>query len=126
VSALAANDADVVVVLVVEDEFLTRIDVANCLEDAGYAVVEASSGEQAIALCNGRTAIDMVITDIDLGGAASGWDVAEHFRTVRPGVPVIYTSGKSHDAERRVARSVFVSKPFLHSDILEVCRRLAR
>ena len=60
------------------------------------------------------------------GGSASGWDVAEFFRTVRPDVPVVYTSGKSHDAERRVAGGVFVLKPYRHSDILEVCRRLAR
>ena len=67
-SASAANNADVVVVLVVEDEILVRFDVASCLEDAGYVVVEASTGEAAIAMCNSSTSIDMVITDINLGG----------------------------------------------------------
>jgi CheY-like chemotaxis protein len=126
VSALAANDADIVVILLVEDEIWVRLDVASCLEDAGYLVVEAGTGEAAIALCNSRTAIDMVITDINLGGSANGWDVAEYFRTVRPDVPVVYTSEKSADAGRSVAGSVFVSKPYRHSDILDACQCLAR
>jgi CheY-like chemotaxis protein len=125
VSASAANGADVVVVLVVEDEIWVRLDVASCLEDAGYVVVEAGSGEAAIALCNSRTSIDMVITDINLGGSASGWDVAEHFQTARPKVRVVYTSEKSADPGRYVAGSVFVAKPYRHSDILEACRRVA-
>jgi CheY-like chemotaxis protein len=124
VSALAANDADVVV-LVVEDDIWVRLDVATCLEDAGYVVIEASSGEAAIALCNSSTSIDLVITDINLGGAVSGWDVAEYFRSVRPDVRVGYTSEKSTDPDRCVAGSLFVSKPYRHSDILDVCQRLA-
>jgi CheY-like chemotaxis protein len=127
VSVLTANDADAaVVVLVVEDEIFVRFDVAACLEDAGYDVVEAATGEEAIALCNAGTSIDMVITDINLGGSASGWDVAERCRTVLPDVPVVYTSGKSIDPERCVAGSIFMSKPYRHSDILDVCQRLAR
>jgi CheY-like chemotaxis protein len=126
VSVLAANDADAVVVLVVEDEIFVRFDVAGCLEDAGYDVVEAATGEEAIALCNSGTSIDMVITDINLGGSASGWDVAEWCRTARPDLPVVYTSGKSIDPERCVAGSIFMSKPYRHSDILDVCQRLAR
>jgi len=124
VSVLAANDADDVVVLVVEDEILVRFDVAGCLEDAGYVVIQAATGEAAIALCNSDASIDMVITDINLGGSASGWDVAERFRTVRPDEPVIYTSEKSLDRGRCVAGGVFVAKPYRHSDILEVCQRL--
>jgi CheY-like chemotaxis protein len=125
VSALAANHADVVVVLVVEDEIWVRLDVASCLEDAGYVVVEASTGEAAIALCNSGTSIDMLITDINLGGCASGWDVAEYFRSSRPYVRVVYTSEKSADPGRCVAGSAFVAKPYRHSDILDVCQRLA-
>lgn len=102
-----------------------RFDVASCLEDAGYAVIEAGTGEEAIALCNSATSIDMVITDINLGGSASGWDVAESFRMARPDAPVVYTSGKSIESERCVSGSVFVSKPCDNGDILKACQRLA-
>ena len=92
------------VVLVVEDEFFVRCDIADCLRDAGYAVVETASGEEAIALCKSGMSIDIVFTDINLVGPASGWDVAECFRMIRPNVPVLYTSGKSIDARALCSR----------------------
>ena len=116
---LAKNGAHPPVVLVIEDEFFVRSNTVRCLQDAGYDVVEAATGEEAIALCHSATSIDVVFTDINLGGGADGWDVAECFRTVRPDVPVVYTSGKSLDAGRGVAASAFLSKPYYESDILK-------
>jgi two-component system, response regulator PdtaR len=124
VSVSAANGAHALVVLLVEDEFFARYDVANCLRDAGYVVIETASGEEAIALCNSDTSIDMVFTDINLIGAATGWDVAECFRIERPDVPILYTSGKLIDPSRCVPGSAFVAKPYQHDDILNACRRL--
>ena len=70
-----------------------RSNIAEWLRDAGCVVVESDSGEAAIALCKSDMPIDLVFTDINLGGAASGWDVAQTFRRYRPNVPVLYTSG---------------------------------
>ena len=119
-----ANGAHALVVLVVEDEFLVRCNIACSLQEAGYLVVEAGSGEEAIALCNSETSIDMLFTDVNLGGPASGWDVAECFRAARPDVPVVYTSGKSINPGRCVPGSVFVTKPYQNGEILDVCQRL--
>jgi CheY-like chemotaxis protein len=124
VSVSAANGAHALVVLLVEDEFFARYDVANCLRDAGYVVIETASGEEAIALCNSDTSIDMVFTDINLIGAATGWDVAECFRIERPDVPILYTSGKLIDPSRCVPGSVFIPKPYNSTDILNACQRL--
>jgi CheY-like chemotaxis protein len=127
VSALTANEADdVVVVLVVEDDSIVRLDIASILEGAGYAVLEAGSGEAAVALCNAGTAIDIVITDINLGGSVSGWDVAECFRTVLPNMPVLYTSGETIDRSRCVPGSAVLAKPCRHNDIVDVCQRLTQ
>jgi CheY-like chemotaxis protein len=127
VSALAANEADdVVVVLVVEDDHFVRLDVADSLEEAGYAVIEAGSGEAAVALCNAGTAIDIIITDINLGGSLSGWDVAECFRTVLPNMPVLYTSGERIDRTRCVSGSAVLAKPCQNGDILKECQRLTQ
>ena len=68
--------------------------------------------------------IDMIVTDVNLGGSASGWDVARHFRSKKPDMPVIYISGEVIDPERCVPGSVFVAKPYRHIDILNACRRL--
>ena len=47
----AENAAHPPVVLVIEDEFFLRLNIVSCLQEAGYAVVEAATGEEAIALC---------------------------------------------------------------------------
>ncbi len=68
-----ANGHKARVVLIVEDEFLVRCGVADEFREAGYIVVETPSGEEAIAPCKSVTAIDIIFTDINLIGAASGW-----------------------------------------------------
>ena len=66
----------------------------------------------------------MIVTDINLGGSSSGWDVAKRFRSEKPNMPVVYISGELIDPERCVPGSVFVAKPYQHIDILSACRRL--
>lgn len=105
-------------VLVVED-------IATCLLEAGYLVIEAASGEEAISICKSEVPIDMVFTDINLGGMTSGWDVAECFRAERPDVPLLYVSGEVINPERCVPGSVFVAKPYRHTDVLSACQRSA-
>ena len=85
-----ANGSAALVILLVEDEVLLRLCTADSLRDAGYNVVEAASGEEAIAICRRSAAmIDIVITDINLGGPANGWDVAECFREEQPDMPLL-------------------------------------
>jgi CheY-like chemotaxis protein len=64
VSVSAANGAHALAVLIVEDDFFVRYDIAGCLREAGYAVIESESGEEALALCKSRMSIDMIVTDI--------------------------------------------------------------
>ena len=123
-SVSAANGARALAVLVVEDDFFVRCDVAGCLREAGYTVIETESGEAAIALCKSEMTIDMVFTDINLGGPATGWDVAKRFRSEQPDMPVVYMSGQAIDRDRCVPGSVFVAKPYQHIDILSACQRL--
>lgn len=120
----SANGAKTLVVLVVEDELFVRYGIANALREAGYGVVECGSGEEAVALCGSNVPIDVLFTDINLGGSISGWEVAERFRIDRPDGPVLYTSGNDVDPSRRCPDSVFVAKPYVHDDVLSVCERL--
>ena len=78
-SISSANGFTVFVVLVVEDDFVVRYGTANALREAGYTVVECGSGEEAVALCRSKLPIDVLFTDINLGGSVSGWEVAERF-----------------------------------------------
>jgi CheY-like chemotaxis protein len=124
VSVSAANGAHALAVLVVEDDFFVRCDIVGCLREAGYAVSESESGEEALALCKSGMSVDMIITDINLGGSASGWDVAKRFRSEQPNLLVVYISSEQFDPERCVPGSVFVAKPYQHIDILSACLRL--
>jgi CheY-like chemotaxis protein len=121
---LSAANAYALVVLLVEDEFFVRDDIATYLREAGFAVVECVSGETAIEHCMTAAVIDILITDINLGGPASGWDVAEYFQEKRPDVPVVFTSGQAIDHERCIPGSVFFGKPYRNRDILNACHQL--
>jgi hypothetical protein len=63
----------------------------------------------------------IVFTDINLAGRVTGWDVAERFRIDPPNLPILYTSGKIIEPERRVPGSVFLSKPYQRGEVLIAC-----
>jgi CheY-like chemotaxis protein len=108
------------VVLLVEDEWLLRATIAEELERAGWRVLEASTGEGAIGQLRNGERIDLLVTDIRLAGYVSGWEVAEAARSVRAGIPVIYTSGNAVDPSRKVEGSVFLSKPCLAQEVVKI------
>lgn len=105
--------------LVVEDEALVRELIVLELEDAGYAVVEAEDGPTAIRLLETHDDIALLFTDIRLPGGLTGWDIAEKARALRPGLPVIYTTGYSSDELRLVAGAHFLKKPYCPAAVLE-------
>jgi CheY-like chemotaxis protein len=109
---------------VVEDEYFVREDIVSYLRDAGCAVVEAETGEHAIDICKSGVPVDVVFTDIQLPGSASGFDVAITFRAAVADIPVVYASGNSGNRDRSVTDSLFFSKPYQSSEILTACLRL--
>ena len=68
--------------------------------------------------------VDLLITDIGLADALSGWDVAEAFRASLPKLPVIYASQILPSDHRRVAESVFLSKPVAAWQLTATCHKL--
>jgi CheY-like chemotaxis protein len=110
------------VALVIEDEGLVRLLIVEALRAAGWLVHEAWTGESALNLFQ-RHHVDLVFTDIELGGNLNGWDVAETVRAVQPELPVIYTSGKVPDDSKKVSNSVFFGKPYDAAQIVAECQR---
>ena len=108
-------------VLLVEDNGLLRAEIAEALRSAGWQVLEAGTGEAAVALIHSDAVIHMLVTDIQLGGHLTGWDVADAAVTGRPGMQVIYASGNPVDEIRKVPRSTFIAKPYSGSDIVAAC-----
>ena len=58
-----------IAVLVVEDEVLIRMDVADQLTDEGYTVFEAGNAAQAVAILEMEPSIQILFTDIDMAGS---------------------------------------------------------
>jgi DNA-binding response OmpR family regulator len=110
-------------VLLVEDEFLIRLPVADALRAEGWEVLEASTGETALEHFAAAD-IHLLFTDIQLGGHLNGWDVAEALREREPTLPVIYASAVAQDRSRQVADAKFFSKPYAHAEIVAACQNM--
>jgi PAS domain S-box-containing protein len=78
--------------LVVDDEAVVRMSTTEMLIDLGYAVVEASSGEEAMLLIEQGTRFDVLVTDHLMPGM-SGTALAAAVRSLRPEMPVLVVSG---------------------------------
>lgn len=113
-------------VLIVEDDFLIRLTLAEAMADEGYAVVEASSGEEALGLVTADPAgFALVLTDIQLGAAMDGLEFARTLREIVPHLPVIFMTGRPDAmAGGLMPRDRFVAKPYLPSQVCAIAREL--
>jgi len=110
------------VVLVVEDEWLLRDCIAAHLRAAQLRTLEARNGEMALGFLEAGKHIDIVFTDIELGGAIDGWDVGVKFRKVLPRIAVIYTSGNPIRSTLAVPKGLFFAKPYEPDAVVDACR----
>jgi DNA-binding response OmpR family regulator len=111
-------------VLVVEDDGLVREDMALGLQQEGWTVLEAATGAAALKALQETKTVNLLITDIRLADALTGWDIAEAFRASRPIGAVIYASGAPSSDGRRVPESIFLNKPVASRELLAACRAL--
>lgn len=107
-------------ILIVEDEAIIAMDLAQRLERDGYGVVGIAAGsEQAIDLFD-ATRPDVVMMDVVIRGALDGIDTAAQLRARRE-VPIIYLTAFSDEATLARARSTapcgYLLKPFRTEDI---------
>ena len=85
-------------ILVVEDEPSIRELARAILSGYGYRVLEAGSGEEAMALwAKEGEKVDLLFTDIVMPGAITGRILAQNLEALKPGLKVIYTTGYSLD-----------------------------
>ncbi len=85
-------------VLLVDDDDIVRTTVGSMLEDLGYEVVMASSGEQALNLLKERSGIDLLFTDVVMPGAMGGRQLAEAALGLFPNLKILFTSGYTENA----------------------------
>jgi CheY-like chemotaxis protein len=104
------------VVLVVDDEELVCRLTARVLTEAGFRVVEAHSGAQAVALLSTLgTAAGLVVSDIAMP-SMSGVELAATMAERWPTVPILLVSG--HGGPQNGYRGPFLAKPFTAEALL--------
>jgi PAS domain S-box-containing protein len=115
-------------VLVVEDEPLVRAYVLSQLQALGYRTLEASESAEALAILGGDETIDALFTDIILPGGVNGRELANRARELRPGLPVLFTSGYSEDVVTRNGTlepgMTLLSKPYQRQELARRIREL--
>jgi CheY-like chemotaxis protein len=117
-----------ILILVVEDDPFIQMIIEQTLHDGGYSTCIAASGEEALAMLETNAGYRAVSTDISLGGAATGWDVAQRARELIPDVPVLYitSTATAEWTVRGVLRSVLVQKPFAPAQIIAGMSKLLK
>lgn len=110
------------IILLVDDDDAVRHLTLAILTKAGYSVLMASSGNEALEIAsNPKQAIDLMLSDVVMPGLA-GPKLAELVRQVRPGIKIVMMSGYIRDRNLRSGMSQeelgFIQKPFLPEELL--------
>jgi PAS domain S-box-containing protein len=116
----AATGAAKPSVLVVEDNDDVRELAEQVLGMEGYAVQSAASGEQAMDLLRQGAAVDLLFTDVIMPGGMNGLELVEQARALRPGLPVLVTTGYMDELPEggRGGGLRILAKPYRQEELL--------
>jgi CheY-like chemotaxis protein len=118
-------ESKIPVVLIVEDEFLLRVEAADTVKAAGFEVLEAANADQAIEILEARRDITVVFTDIQMPGSMDGLKLARAVRGRWPPIKIVATSGRLKVGETDLpAGGRFLPKPYSPTQIHGVLREL--
>jgi len=112
-------------VLVVEDEDALRGAILRLLSGAGYTVLEARHGAEALEVLAGtRSAVGLVLTDLRMP-VMDGRQLAAALARIRPNLPIVFMSGftaQLMDMHLVSPHLAFIPKPFKNEDLLRMLR----
>lgn len=115
------------VILVVEDEEPLQGIVHDALKDGGFDLVTTASGEEALTLFeSGVVKYAALVTDINLAGGMTGWDLARELREADASFPIVYMTGAAADqwGAQGVPNSILVQKPFAPAQLITAISHL--
>lgn len=107
-------------ILVVDDNQPVRLLLHKILEQAGFKVLEASNGSEALALFQANSSqVELLLTDLDMPGR-NGVELATEIRRERPNLPVVFISAELAEFENMSKPSgcLSMSKPFQVGELL--------
>lgn len=103
-------------ILVVDDDALITLNTVDVLKERGHNALEAFSGLEALTLIEKHPDIGVLITDYAMPGM-TGLELAEAARALRPGIPVLLTTGYSDVPEGQSFDYPWLEKPFREEDL---------
>jgi PAS domain S-box-containing protein len=113
--------------LVAEDEEVVKLFMQKCLERAGYKVIVAGNGEDAVARFRDNNDISLVVSDVIMP-RKNGKEMLDEIRKIKPGIKAIFISGYAADIMSRKGISEegteFIMKPFKKDDLLRKIREV--
>lgn len=122
---MTSSAGSVTTVLLVDDEALVRIGTAMMIEELDYAVIQASSGAQALELLGENKSIEILVTDFRMPDI-DGIEMIARARALVPAIKVVLMTGYDVDDERFAAiDSPRLAKPFTIDELeqtLAQCR----
>lgn len=108
-------------ILVVDDDAMLRVLLAELFSDEGFTVIEAENGEDALAQLERNHSVAVVVTDFQMPGRVDGLELARRWIARWPHVGVIISSGsiqmRRHDLP---ASARFIAKPWRPSEMLQL------
>jgi DNA-binding response OmpR family regulator len=115
------------IILIVEDDHAIQALVEDALREGGFEVAIAPSAEEAVTLIKGKVAdYRALVTDINLSGRMSGWEIAKQAREIDPAFPIIYMTGAAANdwASHGVPNSLLLEKPFAPAQLVTAVSQL--
>ena len=113
------------VVLLVEDEPLVRMVGADLLEEAGFEVVEAANGDEALLVLEARPDVRVLFTDINMPGSLDGLELAQVVHERWPEVGLLVTSGRFNLRSDDIPNNgQFVAKPYEPAAVVRKLRAM--
>ena len=114
-------------VLIVEDDPSIQSIVEDALKEGGFETAIAPSAEEAVTLIKGKVmSFRALVTDINLSGRMTGWEVAKQAREIDPEFPIVYMTGAAADdwGSRGVPNSILLVKPFAPAQLVTAVSQL--
>lgn len=113
------------VALLVEDEFLLRLDAADMIEQAGFEVIQAGNADEAIAILEARSDIHVVFTDVQMPGSMDGLKLVNFVRDRWPPIKILATCGFVRvGPDDLPAGSAFLAKPYQAPEVVATLHKL--
>ena len=107
------------IVLVVENNELLKMFLANLVEKAGLGVLRANNADEALPILEGRSDVAMMITNVVMHGSMNGAELAHAVDSRWPSVKIIVVSGQAGLSEHDLpANSLLFNKPYHDDELL--------